>query len=283
MPMTSIPVGPQRVCAQPATSVMYAIGMLDSQEGEGSGPRAGDLPQVVQHIDELAPVPVGTRRRRQLGALSRIFFQRCFYLFVLLVALFILAPLVPESSEGRFAANLVNAFVVIATVAAVRRTMFSFIVVLLLAAPTLFFQWLGLSIDDPRLPAYSRMFGALLYVTTIVYLLQYVFRPDVMTADKLFGAAAAYLMLGVFWAYLYRLTGYYSPGAFAVAGQATTLEFFDALYFSITVLTSTGFGDISPLTKEARAICMIEQIVGVLFAAILIARLAGAYSEFQKR
>jgi len=216
-------------------------------------------------------------------ALSRIFFQRCFYLFVVLVALFILAPLVPESDEGRFAANLVNAFVIVATVAAVGRTMFSFIVVLLLAAPTLFFQWLGLSINDMQLLAYSWMSGALLYLATIVYLLQYVFRPNVMTTDKLFGAAAAYLMLGVFWGYLYRLTGYYSPAAFAVAGQATSLEFFDALYFSITVLTSTGFGDISPLTKEARAICMVEQIVGVLFAGILIARLASAYSEVQRQ
>jgi len=123
---------------------------------------------------------------------------------------------------------------------------------------------------------------AALGVATIVYLLQYVFRPNVMTPDKLFGAAAGYLMLGVFWAYLYRLIGYCSPAAFAVAGQPTSLESFDALYFSMTVLTSTGFGDIAPLTREARAICMVEQIVGVLFAGILIARLAGAYSDFRK-
>ena len=215
-------------------------------------------------------------------ALSRIFFQRCFYLFALLVALLILSPLVPDSVQGRFVANLINAFTVIATVAAVGRTIVSFVVVLLLAAPTLILQWLGLSINDPQLLAYSWMFGALLYLSTIVYLLQYVFRPDVMTTDKLFGAAAGYLMLAVFWAYLYRLIGYYNPAAFAVAGQPASLDSFEALYFSITVLTSTGFGDIAPLSKEARAICMVEQIAGTLFAAILIARLAGAYSELRK-
>ena len=196
--------------------------------------------------------------------------------------LFVLSPLVPESAQGRFVANLINAFVVVATVAAVGRTMFSFVVVLLLAAPTLFFQWLGLSIDDLQWLAYSWMFGALLYLATVIYLLQYVFRPNVMTPDKLFGAAAGYLMLGVFWAYLYRLIGYFDPAAFSVAGQPAPLETFEALYFSITVLTSTGFGDIVPLSKEARAICMVEQIAGMLFAAILIARLAGAYSEYRK-
>ncbi|MEO8751099.1 MAG: voltage-gated potassium channel, partial [Casimicrobiaceae bacterium] len=123
-------------------------------------------------------------------ALSRVFYQRCFYLFILLVALFILTPLIPESNDGRFVANLVNAFVVIATVAAVGRTVMSFMVALLLAAPTLAFQWVGLSLDDPRWLAYSWVFGALLYAATIVYLLEYVFRPDVMTTDKLFGAAA---------------------------------------------------------------------------------------------
>jgi Ion channel len=215
-------------------------------------------------------------------ALSRVFYQRCFYLFILLVALFILTPLIPSSDDGRFVANLVNTFVVVATVAAVGRTVVSFIVALLLAAPTLAFQWLGLSFDDPRWLAYSWGFGALLYAATIVYLLEYVFRPDVMTTDKLFGAAAGYLMLGVFWAYLYRLIGYYDPASFAIAGQKGELDSFDALYFSITVLTSTGFGDIAPLTHEAKAICMIEQIVGVLFAAILIARLASAYSGFRK-
>ena len=215
--------------------------------------------------------------------LSRIFFQRCFYLFVVLVVLFVLSPLVPESSEGRFVANMVNAFVVVATVAAVGRTVFSFLIALLLAAPTLFFQWYGLSIDDMQWLAYSWMFGALLYLATVIYLLHYVFRPDVMTPDKLFGAAAGFLMLGVFWGYLYRLIGYFNPVAFSVAGQPAPLETFDALYFSITVLTSTGFGDIVPLTRGARAICMVEQIIGVLFLAILIARLAGAYSDFRPK
>ncbi len=51
----------------------------------------------------------------------------------------------------------------------------------------------------------------------------------------------------------------------------------DALYFSFTVLTSTGFGDIAPLGRQARAVCVVEQLVGVLFLAILIARLAGVY------
>ena len=43
------------------------------------------------------------------------------------------------------------------------------------------------------------------------------------------------------------------------------------------MLTRTGFGDVTPLTRPARGVCMIEQIAGALFVAILIARLAGVY------
>ena len=98
-----------------------------------------------------------------------------------------------------------------------------------------------------------------------------------MTPDKLFGAAAVYLMLGVLWAYVYAIVGFLYPESYLVGGQPGRLVFSDALYLSITVLTSTGFGDITPLTRQARGICMIEQIAGALFVAILIARLAGVY------
>lgn len=215
--------------------------------------------------------------RSARDALSRIFYQRCFYLFLLLLALVALAPLMPPTVHGRFVTNAINAFVVVATVAAVGRTLLSFVIVLLLAVPTLGFQWFGMAQDDRAWIAYSWTFGAALYMVTTVYLLHYVFQPEVMTSDKLFGAASGYLMLGVQFAYFYMLLGYATPNAFVVGGQPATLDFYESVYFSFTVLTSTGFGDISPLTRPARSLVVVEQLIGALFIAILIARLAGVY------
>ena len=73
------------------------------------------------------------------------------------------------------------------------------------------------------------------------------------------------------------------PRSVSVAGQPAPMEFMDALYFSFTVLTSTGFGDIVPLTRQARALCLVEQLTGALFLAILIARLAGVYPPMPRR
>jgi len=210
-------------------------------------------------------------------ALSRIFYQRCFWLFVALVVLIGAVSFVPANDQGRLFLNGINMFLLIATVAAVGRTTLSFVVALLVAVPAVWFQYVGLWHDSDSDLAVSWIFSGVLYFITTAYLLRYVFQPRIMTQDKLFGAAAAYLMIGVLWAYLYAIVGYLYPESYMIVGQPGRLVYADALYLSITVLTSTGFGDVTPLTRQARGVCMIEQISGALFVAILIARLAGVY------
>ena len=139
------------------------------------------------------------------------------------------------------------------------------------------FQFLGLTHDSDNHLAWSWTFSAALYFITTVYLLRYVFQPRIMTQDKLFGAAAAYLLIGALWAFFYMIVGFIYPQSDMIAGQPGQLNYADAVYLSVTALTSTGFGDMTPLTRQARGICMIEQITGALFVAILITRLAGVY------
>jgi hypothetical protein len=83
-------------------------------------------------------------------------------------------------------------------------------------------------------------------------------------------------MIGVLWTYLYALVQYLIPGSFTTVGheQFSSAEF---IYYSFTVLTSGGFGTVTPVHPIARSITMLEQIVGVLFVAILIARMASTY------
>ena len=64
-------------------------------------------------------------------ALSRIFYQRCFYLFAILVVMIAIVPFTPGSDHGRMVLNLVNLFLLIATVAAVGRSMISFVIAIL--------------------------------------------------------------------------------------------------------------------------------------------------------
>ena len=52
------------------------------------------------------------------------------------------------------------------------------------------------------------------------------------------------------------------------------VTWWDLLYFSFTTLTSTGYGEITPVTSHARSLVMLEQITGVMYVALLVARLA---------
>lgn len=215
--------------------------------------------------------------RKVRDQIRRIFSQRCFYLFLLLLALIAVVPFIEPTPAGRFLVNALNILILIATVAAVGRSISAFVTIVLLALGVIATQYFGISWGDAGHLAHSWALGAALYAFTIAYMLRYVFQPEVMTADKLFGAAAAYLLLGEFWALLYALVGYYYPDSFSIGGSVTTPELTDLLYFSFTVLTSTGFGDIVTVTRQARAICVLEQLTGTLFLAILIARLSGVY------
>lgn len=206
-----------------------------------------------------------------------IFNQRCFYLFLVLMLFIVAVSFIESTPLGRISITCANAFLVVATVASVGRTTISFALAMLLAGPAVVYQWIALRTGDPHALLMSRWLGIALYAIAIGYLMRYVFQREVMTADKLFGAASMYLLIGVFWAFLYTMVDTYYPNSFTLGGHPTVPGFFDFVYFSFTVLTSTGFGDMAPLGRQARGICTIEQIVGSLFVAILIARLAGVY------
>jgi len=98
-----------------------------------------------------------------------------------------------------------------------------------------------------------------------------------MDGDRLWGAAAAYVMIGILWCFIYALIELEIGQTFLVRSEPVKLELTEFLYFSFSTLTTIGFGDIVPLTRGAQVAAIFEGIVGTLFIAILIAKLVGVY------
>ena len=65
------------------------------------------------------------------------------------------------------------------------------------------------------------------------------------------------------------------PGAFANIAVPTgdPQEVATILYFSLSTLTTTGYGDIVPVDPFARSLANLESVIGPLLLAITIARL----------
>lgn len=120
----------------------------------------------------------------------------------------------------------------------------------------------------------------LLFVT--VSELRSVLKQREITAETICMAISVYLLLGFSWALLYGIMFQLHPDSFGGLTTATDghpvqiLHVFPILgYFSLTTLSTIGFGDITPLTLQARYAAVAEGITGQFYMAILVARLVG--------
>jgi len=209
---------------------------------------------------------------------ARMLSHRCAYLFYGQVVLLVLLPFLQGSEGGRIAANLINLVIMITAVTAMGRSRLAMATALLLALPALGLAVTGIVRGEFLYLVVSWGFSAGVYVLALVSLLRYIFSVEEMTTDKLYGAASVYLLLGVLWAYMYGLLERIYPGSFAIGGAPVReASIPDLLYFSFTTLTTTGFGDIVPVLRHAQMLVILEQVTGVLYVAILIARLAAIY------
>lgn len=138
-------------------------------------------------------------------------------------------------------------------------------------------QWLR-----PVINAAAALFTGIVTVA----LLRYVLDWHVISTDKVFGAVAAYMLIAFTFACLFMMVQQGGTPSFyinEVNDPDGRLSWSEAMYFSFTVLTSTGFGEITPVTDLARSLIVIEQVVGVMYVAFLVARLANLYGHAPQR
>ena len=207
--------------------------------------------------------------------------QRCFFLFMALLALLISTPFLSETAGGRWIITLTNVVVLVSAVAAVGHSRLSFVIAFILALPAIVFR-----LFEGSVPGYITLAwgcNAVFYVFVLANLLHYVLRRDVMTADKLYGAVAAYVLIAICWAFLHGVLQYFYPGAYALGGTLKALDMGELIYFSFTALSTTGFGDITPVLIQSRFLTILEMVTGVMYIAILIARLTGVYPVVAKK
>jgi len=113
----------------------------------------------------------------------------------------------------------------------------------------------------------------------VVCLFSYLGRPGRISRSRIYASVSLYLMIGIFYYALFGLIEALHGGSFVENGQApgTPLPRQSLLYFSLVTLTTLGYGDITPVTRQARILASLEAVTGVLFIAITVARLVAAY------
>ncbi len=93
------------------------------------------------------------------------------------------------------------------------------------------------------------------------------------------GAVCVYLLVGMTFGNLYDLIETLQPGSFQVNVDTAGLSgigWRTLIFFSFMTLTTIGLGDVTPVTTQAQSLVLIEGVIGVLYVAVLIARVVGS-------
>ncbi len=206
-----------------------------------------------------------------------------FLAFLVLITIFV--PMVQLSRSWRIGMDLILALMLFSgAVATIRQRIFLYLIVALTV----------LEFTADLVVEFNSLFGHWALDTAlkvsgmailVVMTLKHTFRPGPVSVHRVMGGVAGYLLIGLTWAFGYRLLMQERPDAIhfqsSLAGTLTgpagipTAEPSPLIYFSFATLTSVTYGDSYPIHRVARSLAMAEALIGQLYPAILIATLVG--------
>jgi len=189
----------------------------------------------------------------------------------------LLYPFIEHEPAGHTAFNVFGILVLSLTIRMVRRTPGETRISVALAVPIVILLALQTFYDlRGTLLPWSSALEALFYFYAAGSLIAYMMEDRRATTDELFAAGATFTLLAWGFTHLYLMVQELHPGTFAAAVNASAPRTWSELnYLSFALLSSTGIGDVIPLTVHARALCSIEMLVGVMYLAAVVARLIG--------
>jgi len=207
------------------------------------------------------------------------------FLFISLMAMFIVPELLPAEGNFRWQMPAFFSFVMLSALSVVsqRRSEFWIAAVLLLFG--LVPEWLhafGIQNTD----IWGKIVSAIFLTYVSILILRSVLRAWEIDVEVILGALCVYLMLALVWGLAYQLVALSRPDAFVI--PAAMLEgsgnpdqaLGSALhYFSFVTLTTLGYGDIQPVIPIARSLAITEALFGQIYLVTLIARLVSMQSS----
>jgi hypothetical protein len=130
----------------------------------------------------------------------------------------------------------------------------------------------------PRTPAAGggmATVSGLLYVAAPVIIVRHLVLRRTVDTQTVLGAIAAYLMVGMAFAFAYRALGALQAGPFF--GPQGEGSFPQDLFFSFTTLTTTGYGNLVPTTNPGQTFAVAEMLTGQLFLVAAVAKVVNSW------
>jgi len=212
--------------------------------------------------------------------------RRFFLLFLFLLATLILYPYAEASRFVYYAFRVIGSAAVLISVyaAKIRRSLLIF--AFALAIPAVFHRILLPKAIVSSFSIFNMVLSFVFDVVIVVVIFHHVFARDEANSETIFGALCIYLLVGFSFASVYGMVLTFQPNAFYLDPRSnvhTIPDRFDFIYYSFGTMTSLGAPGIIPVSSQARSVSVLEAILGVLYLAVLIARLMGVYRANPRR
>ena len=196
------------------------------------------------------------------------------WLLAVQLAAMVLYPLVERTDIGRSALAIIGIAVLIVTTRLVRHTPFLTWISVVIALPAIVLLLLQGWAVMPQLAPWSAGLEAVVYFYAAGSCIAYMSADWRATTDELFAAAGTFTLLAWGFTYVFLMLQALQPGSFGAAvnpgGSRTWTEL---MYLSFALLSSTGIGDVIPLTPLARGIAALEMFAGVMYITVVVSRL----------
>ncbi len=101
-----------------------------------------------------------------------------------------------------------------------------------------------------------------------------------VTVQAVAGALAIYLSVGLVFAWIIGFVAHIDSTPYFAQHTSGTIG--DRVYFSFTVLTTTGFGDFTAATAVGHALAVIEMLIGQLYLVTVIGMMIGHFAGRQR-
>jgi len=206
-------------------------------------------------------------------------------LLMALLAFIGLYPLLLGEIAGRLAGGLILAVILVSSALTASRSRTHHVISVTLALFALGLQVDWVETHNRNIAAVDAAVYAIFFLYTALLIFRHVLSFGPVYADRVHAALSVYILLALAWAFIYAVIEIVSPGAFSLAAisadsappQQGAYLLADMLHLSIATLTSTGYGDITPVAPFARSMSQLEQLLGVFYIAVLISRLVGLF------
>ena len=227
--------------------------------------------------DEISDSVTSAAKFARLRWLIRLYRHPSALLLFVQLAGLLLYPFIETTTTGSAVFGAFGVFVLVVTVGMVHRTSgrrarVSLGIAILVVALNV----VQIVTDNAALLPWWAGLEALFYFYAAGTLIAYMLADRRATPDEILCAAATFTLLAWAFTYVFLMCQALQPGCFAAAvNSASPRTWSELVYLSFALLSSTGIGDVIPLTPQARSLASLEMFVGLMYLTLVVSRLIG--------